>query len=154
MPTVKAIPDDYPRVTPYLCVNGAEAAIEFYSTVFGATERMRLPTPDGKIGHSEVQIGDGLIMLSDEFADWGVMAPPTVGGSPVTIGVYVEDVDSVYAAAIAAGATETMPVKDHFYGDRSGQFIDPFGHKWNVSTHIEDVTPEEIQERMKAEFGG
>lgn len=154
MTPVKAIPDDYPRVTPYLCVNGAEAAIEFYSKVFGATERMRLPTADGKIGHSEVQIGDGLIMLSDEFADWGVTAPPTVGGSPVTIGVYVEDVDVVHAAAIAAGATETMPVKDQFYGDRSGQFIDPFGHKWNVATHIEDVTPEKIQERMKAEFGG
>lgn len=154
MSPVKAIPDGYPRVTPYLCVNGAEAAIEFYSTVFGATERMRLPTPDGKIGHSEVQIGDGLIMLSDEFPDWGVTAPPTVGGSPVTIGVYVEDVDSVYAAAIAAGAMGTMPVNDQFYGDRSGQFIDPFGHKWNVATHIEDVSAEEIQERMRAEFGG
>lgn len=154
MSAVKAIPDGYTRVTPYLCVNGAEAAIEFSAAVFGATERMRLPTPDGKIGHSEVQIGDGPIMLSDEFPDWGVTAPPTVGGSPVTIGVDAEDVDAAYEAAIAAGATGTMPVKDQFYGDRSCRFIDPFGHKWDVATHIEDVPPQEIQERMKAEFGG
>jgi PhnB protein len=154
MSPVKAIPDNYPRITPYLCINGAEEAIGFYSAVLGAKERMRLPTADGKIGHAELQIGDGLLMVSDEFPDWGVTAPGTTGGSPVTISIYVEDVDTVYAAAIAAGATETMPVTDHFYGDRSGQFVEPFGHKWNVATHIEDVASDEIQRRMKAEFGG
>lgn len=154
MSTVNPIPDTYPRITPYLCVDGAEAAIDFYGKVFGATERMRLPMPNGKLGHAEVQIGDGVLMLSDEDPDWGALAPGTVGGTPVTVSVYVEDVDAVHAAALEAGATETMPVKDQFYGDRSGGFVDPFGHKWMVATHIEDVSPEEIERRMQAEFGG
>lgn len=154
MSTVNPIPDTYPRITPYLCVDGAEAAIDFYGKVFGATERMRLPMPNGKLGHAEVQIGDGVLMLSDEDPDWGALAPGTVGGTPVTVSVYVEDVDAVHAAALEAGATETMAVKDQFYGDRSGGFVDPFGHKWMVATHIEDVSPEEMEKRMEAEFGG
>jgi PhnB protein len=147
MAKVKPIPDGYPRVTPYLCVNGAAAAIDFYSRVLGATERMRMPGPDGKIGHAELQLGDSVIMLADEFADMGFSSPKTIGGTPMTIHVYVEDVDAVFDQAIKAGATSVEPVKDQFYGDRSGQFEDPFGHRWNVSSHVEDVSPEEMARR-------
>ena len=155
MASVNAIPDDYPRISPYLCVAGAAEAIEFYKTVFGATERLRMPAPDGKIGHAEILIGDGLIMLADEFPERNVLGPKSIGGSPVTIAVYVEDVDAVFKRAIEAGAEEQGPLEDQFYGDRSGQFVDPFGHSWSVASHIEDLTPEELKARSeKAMTGG
>jgi PhnB protein len=151
MPDVNPIPDGYPQVTPYLCVDGANEAIEFYSKVFGATERMRMDGPDGKVGHAEVQLGQGLIMLADPNPDIGVRDPKDIGGTPVTISVYVENVDDVFARAIDNGATELRGIEDQFYGDRSGQFEDPFGHKWSVATHLEDVSPEEMEKRA-AEF--
>ncbi len=144
---VKPIPEGYPQVTPYLCIDGAGAAIEFYRDVFGATERMRMPAPDDTIGHAEVQIGDSVIMLSDEFPDMGMRGPKTLGGTPVTLSVYVDDVDTVFDRAVSAGATAVRPVEDQFYGDRSGQFEDPFGHHWSVASHIEDVPPEEMAKR-------
>jgi PhnB protein len=154
MATVKPIPDNYPQVVPYLCVDGASAAIEFYRNVFGASERMRMSEPDGTIGHAELEIGTALIMLSDEYPDLGIRAPKTIGGTPVTISVYVEDVDDVFTRAIDAGATALRGVKDQFYGDRTGQFEDPFGHRWSVATHIEDVSPEEMAERAAAATNG
>jgi PhnB protein len=147
---VKAIPDDYPRVTPYLIVDGAGAAIDFYSSVLGATERVRMAGPDGKVGHAELGIGDSVIMLADEHLDMDVRGPQTVGGTPVTLHVYVEDADSVFERAIQAGAKALQPVEGKFYGDRAGQFEDPFGHRWNVSTHVEDVPPEEMSKRAAA----
>ena len=153
MSDVKPIPDGYPRVTPYLCVDGAAAAIDFMVEVFDATERMRMPMPDGKVGHAEVAIGDGLIMVSDEYPEMDVLGPKAVGGTAVTISVYVEDSDATFDKAIAAGATVVQPVDTHFYGDRSGQFIDPFGHKWNVSTNVENVSPEEMDRRRDEFFG-
>lgn len=154
MTPVKPIPDGYPQLTPYLCVDGAIAAIEFYTSVLGATERMRMPGPDGKIGHAELVIGGSMIMLSDEYPDMGARSPKTIGGSPVTLTLYIEDVDSVFDRAIAAGATALRPVEDQFYGDRSGQFEDPFGHRWSVSTHVEDVPPDEMAKRAAALAGG
>ena|SRR5690349_8425339 len=151
---VKPIPDGYPRVTPYLIVDGAAEAIAFYSSVLGAAQRGDAMTmPNGKIGHAELSIGDSLIMLADEAPDWGAVGPRTVGGTPVTIHVYVEDVDAVFADAVAAGATEVQPVTDQFYGDRSGTFDDPWGHRWNVATHVEDVPPDEMVERAMAAMG-
>ena len=153
MAKVKPIPDGYPRVTPYLHVDGANRAIEFYSTVFGATERMRMPAPGGRIGHAELQIGDSVIMLADEFPDMNVRGPKAIGGTPVTVMVYVEDVDQVFNRAIKAGAKEIRPVMDQFYGDRSGEFEDPFGHRWNVATHVEDVPPDEMAKRAATVMG-
>ena len=147
MATVQPIPEGYSQVTPYLCVDGASAAIEFYGQVFGATERMRMPEADGKIGHAELQLGDSVIMLSDEYPEIGIRSPNTIGGTPVTMSVYVEDVDSVFDRAVTAGAKALRPVEDQFYGDRSGQFEDPFGHRWSVATHVEDVSPEEMAKR-------
>jgi PhnB protein len=154
MANVKPIPSDYPRVTPYLAVDGADAAIRFYATVFDAKERMRIPAPEGRIGHAELQLGDSVIMLSDEYPDMGVRGPKSLGGSPVTISVYVQDVDQTFDRAIKAGATSVRPVADQFYGDRSGQFDDPFGHRWNVATHIEDVSPDEMARRAAKMMGG
>ena len=151
---VKPIPEGYPQVTPYLCVDRAADAIDFYSKVFGAKERMRMPAPEGKIGHAELQIGDSIIMLADEFPDMGALGPRSVGGTPVTISVYVEDVDAVYDRAVAGGAKPVRPVEDQFYGDRSGQFEDPFGHRWSVASHVEDVPPDEMQRRMQQMMGG
>ena len=151
---VQPIPEGYPRVTPYLCIDGAAAAIDFYGTVLGTTERMRMPSPGGKIGHAELQLGDSVIMLSDEMPDMGAVSPKTVGGSPVTLSVYVEDVDDVVARAEQAGATVLTPVDNQFYGDRSGQFEDPFGHRWNIATHVEDVSPEDMGKRMAEMMGG
>jgi PhnB protein len=149
MADVKPIPDEYPQVVPYLCVNGAAAAIQFYSQVFGATERLRMPGPDDTIGHAELQLGDSVIMLSDEFLEMNVRSPKTIGGSPVTLSVYVEDVDAVVERAVQAGATVLRPVENQFYGDRSGQFEDPFGHRWSVATHVEDISPEEMTRRAE-----
>ena len=145
---VKPIPDTYPRVTPYLIVDDANAAIDFYVSVLGAEERMRMPGPDHRVGHAELTIGDSMIMLADEFPDMGVRSPKSVGGSPVTIHVYVEDVDATVALAVEAGATITRPVEDKFYGDRGGEILDPFGHRWSFASHVEDLSPEEMQRRM------
>jgi PhnB protein len=148
MANAKPIPEGYPQVIPYLCVDGAAAAIEFYGKVLGTQERMRMPGPEGKIGHAELEIGDSLIMLADEHPDMGFLSPKSIGGTPVTISVYVENVDDVFERALEAGATSVRSVEDQFYGDRSGQFDDPFGHRWNVSTHVEDVPPDEMEKRM------
>lgn len=150
----KPIPDGYPRVTPYLIVDGAAEAIDFYTSVLGAEQRgSRMEMPNGKIGHAELSLGDSLLMLADEAPDHGAVGPRSVGGTPVTIHVYVEDVDDVFARALAAGAKELRPVSDEFYGDRLGQFEDPWGHKWSVATHVEDVSAEEMAERAKAAMG-
>jgi PhnB protein len=141
------IPDGYPRVNPYLIVDGAAAAIDFYTSVLGATERMRMEGPDGKVGHAELEIGDSVIMLADEHPEIDALGPRTVGGTPVSLHVYVEDVDGVFERAIGAGAKALRPVEDKFYGDRSGGFEDPFGHRWDVSTHVEDIPPEEMSKR-------
>jgi PhnB protein len=146
----KPIPDDYPRVTPYLIVDGADAAIDFYCSVLGATERVRMPGPDGRIGHAELQLGDSMIMLADENAQMDVRGPRAIGGTPVSLHVYVEDSDAVFGRAVQAGAKGLRAVEDRFYGDRSGQFEDPFGHRWDVSTHVEDVPPEEMSKRAAA----
>lgn len=155
-PSVKPIPDGYPQVSPYLIVDGAMQAIDFYTKVLGATERMRMGAPGGKIGHAELQFGDSVVMLADEFPDMGYRGPKSLGGTPVTIGVYVEDVDKTFDAAIKAGAKELRPVENQFYGDRSGQIEDAWGHRWSISTHVEDVPPEEMQRRAAAmaEGGG
>jgi PhnB protein len=144
------IPEGYPRVTPYLIVDGAGAAIDFYCSVLGASERMRMPGPDGRIGHAELQLGDSLIMLADENVQMDVRGPATIGGTPVLMYVYVEDSDAVFERAVQAGARSVRPVEDRFYGDRSGQFEDPFGHRWDVSTHVEDVPPEEMSKRAES----
>ena len=154
MAAAKPIPDDHPRVVPYLCVDGAAEAIAFYVDVLGARERMRMAQPDGRVGHAEVEIGDGMIMLSDPYPEMGVKSPKDLGGTPVTISVYVEDVDRVFGRAVQAGARALQDVENKFYGDRSGQFEDPFGHKWNVATHVEDVSPEEMARRAAAFTGG
>jgi PhnB protein len=146
-------PAESHTVGPYLCVDGAAAAIDFYTDVFDASETYRIPAPDGKIGHAEVKIGDSLVMLSDEYPEMNVRGPKTIGGSPVTLTVFVPDVDATFAKALAAGATEVRPVEDQFYGDRAGQIEDPFGHRWSIHTHIEDVSPEEIDRRAAAMFG-
>lgn len=153
MGDVKPIPEGYPTITPYLCIAGAAAAMEFYGKVFGAKERMHMPAPDGKIGHAELQVGDSLIMLSDEFPGMGARSPGTVGGTPVMLSVYVEDVDAVFQRALQLGATEVRAVEDQFYGDRLGMFEDPFGHRWSVATHVEDVPPEEMAKRASAAMG-
>jgi PhnB protein len=153
MSTVKSIPDDYPRLSPYLCVDGADAAIAFYSEIFGGTVRMRLSGPDGKVGHAELQIGDSVLMLSDEWPEMGVRGPGAYGGTAVTLGIYVDDADTVVARAVERGATVIRPVEDQFYGDRSGQILDPWGHRWSIATHVEDVAPEEIARRAAAMSG-
>jgi PhnB protein len=154
MSPVKPIPDGYPRVSPYLCVNGGTTALDFYKSVFGATERMRMPAPDGRIGHAELQFGDSVIMLADEYPEMGIRSPRAVGGTPVTISVYVEDVDAVFNRAVAAGAKSLRAVETQFYGDRSGQFEDPFGHRWSVATHVEDVAPDEMERRAANAMSG
>ena len=147
---VNPIPDGYQRVTPYLIVDGASAAIDFYREVLGANERMRMPGPGDKVGHAEIEIGDSVIMLADEHPDMNAHGPKTVGGTPVTLHVYVEDADAVFERAVQAGAKALRPVEDQFYGDRLGEFEDPFGHRWSVATHVEDVTPEEMEKRRAA----
>ena len=154
MADVKPIPDGYPQVIPYLIVDGGEAAIGFYSKVLGATERMHMPSPGGRIGHAELELGDSVIMLADEHPDMGILGPRSVGGTPVMISVYVEDVDSVFERALAEGAKSVRPVENQFYGDRTGQFEDPFGHRWSVATHVEDVPPGEMEKRAAEAMAG
>jgi PhnB protein len=151
---VKPIPDEYPRVMPYLIVDGAGAAIDFYRSVLGATERGRMPAPGDKIGHAEIEIGDSIVMLADEAPEMDASGPRSVGGTPVSLYVYVDDVDRVFDRAVQAGATPLQPVEDRFYGDRSGQFEDPFGHRWGVATRVEDVPPDEMSKRMEAMHAG
>jgi PhnB protein len=151
---VKKIPDGYTAVTPYLTVKGAAQAIDFYKKAFDAEEVMRVPMPDGKIAHAEVRIGGSTVMLHDEAPDWQAFSPQTIGDSASSIMLYVNDVDAVVKRAVAAGATLTMEVADQFYGDRAGGLKDPFGHKWHVATHVEDVAPQELERRMKEKFGG
>ncbi len=147
--TVKPIPEGYHTVTPYLIIRGAAEAIEFYKQAFAATEVMRLPAPGGKLGHAEIQIGDSRIMLADEVPEMGFQSPTALGGTAVSICLYVEDVDALFQQALDAGGKEQRPVQDQFYGDRSGTLEDPFGHVWTIATHKEDLTPEEIEKRMQ-----
>jgi PhnB protein len=154
MADVKPIPDDYPQVIPSLAVDGASEAIEFYCTVFGATVRMRMDGPGGKVGHAELQLGNSVIMLADEYPEVGHKGPKAYGGSPVTLSVYVEDVDATFERAVGLGAKTLRAVENQFYGDRSGQFEDPFGHKWNVATRVEDVPPDEMEKRAAEAMGG
>ena len=147
---VKAIPEGFHSVNPYLCVSDAARAIEFYKEAFGATERMRMEAPGGKIGHAEIQIGDSIIMLADEHPELNFRSPKTLGGPSSHFMIYVEDVDARVEQAVAAGAKLVKPVKDEFYGDRSGSVEDPFGHLWYISTHMEDVTREEMERRVAA----
>jgi PhnB protein len=148
---VSYIPKDYNSVTPYLVVKGAAQAIEYYKKIFGATETVRMNGPDGKVGHAELKIGNSHIMLADENPDMGQghTSPATTGGSPVSLYVYLPDVDQVVARAAAEGAKILKPVQDQFYGDRNGFIQDPFGHLWGIATHVEDVSPKDMQERMK-----
>lgn len=150
---VPPIPAGYHSVTPYLLIRGAADAIRFYTEAFGATEVMRLQGPDGKIGHAEVRIGDSHVMLADEVAEMDFLGPQSRGGTTVSLLIYVENADAVFAKALAAGATEMKPLCDQFYGDRSGTVVDPWGHVWTVATHVEDVSPEEIQKRFEEFFG-
>ena len=150
---VKPIPEGYHSVTPYLIIKNAAEAIEFYKKAFGATELFRMDQPDGKIGHAEIKIGDSPIMLSDEFPEMGYRGPQSLGGSPVSIMLYVEDVDTVVDRATTAGAKLDRPVEDKFYGDRTGSLTDPFGHIWHVGTHKEDVSPQEMEKRAAAAAG-
>src|SRR3954447_20068933 len=154
MAKVNPIPAEYPRVSPYLTIDGAAKAIDFYTDILGATVRGRMDGPDGKVGHAELELGGSVIMLADAFPDMGAPTPKALGGSPVTMMVYVEDVDDVFARAIKAGAKEIAAVQDQFYGDRSGQFEDPFGHRWNVASHVEDISPEEMGKRAAKMRGG
>jgi PhnB protein len=148
---VEPIPPGYHTVTPYLIIKGAAKALEFYKKAFGATEHLCLPQPGGKIAHAEIKIGDSIIMLADEVPEMGYLGPESLGGkSPVSILLYVEDVDSLYKQAIAAGGKELRPLADQFYGDRSGTLADPFGHVWTIATHVEDVSQEEIDRRFAA----
>jgi PhnB protein len=146
---VNPIPEGYHSVTPYLIVKGAAKAIDYYKRVFGATEIMRMPGPNGTVGHAEIKVGDSVIMLADE-QQGNFRSPEGLGGSPVSLMVYVEDVDSTFKQAISNGAKETRAVQDQFYGDRSGNLVDPFGHVWTVATHKEDVSEEEMKRRMSA----
>jgi len=154
MAKVKQVPDGYHSVTPYLIVDGANDAIDWYTKIFGAKERMRMAAPDNRVGHAELELGDSVIMLADEFPDMGARGPKTIGGSPVGILVYVEAVDAVFDHAVKAGATAREQPEDKFYGDRSGTFEDPFGQVWHVATHMEDVPPDEMAKRAAAMMGG
>ena len=147
---VKPIPDGYHGVTLYLIVDGAAEAIAFYETVFGAAEVYRTARPDGKVGHAEVKIGDSPVMIAEALPELGTKSPRDFGGSPVHMMIYVEACDAVFERAVAAGATVSLPLKDQFYGDRSGTFTDPFGHRWTVATRKEDLSPEEFQKRSEA----
>ena len=148
--TTKPIPDGYRTATPYLIVKGAADAIEFYKRAFGATELLRMADPQGRVGHAEIKIGDSVIMLADEHPSMGYRSPRSLGGSSVSILLYLEDVDGVFERAVKTGAKAQRPVMDQFYGDRSGTLEDPFGHVWTIATHVEDVEPEEMKRRAEA----
>lgn len=148
------IPAGYHTATPYLIVNGAARAIEFYKRAFDATEAVRMDEPGGKVGHAEIKIGDSVIMLADEHPEINARGPQSIGGTPVSLLLYVPDCDAVVAKAVSLGAKVLKPVQDQFYGDRSGTFADPFGHQWTIATHKEDVSPEEMQKRIAALYGG
>ncbi len=145
---VNPVPDGYGSVTAYLIVDDGPAAIKFYEETFGARERLRMEAPDGSIGHAELEIGDSVVMLASEHPGIGAVSPGTLGGTAVSLLLYTEDADGVFAKAIANGATAVRPMQDQFYGDRSGMVRDPFGHQWSIATHVEDVSPEEIRQRM------
>jgi PhnB protein len=147
---VKPIPDGYQGITPYLIIKGAAAAIDFYKKAFGATELMRMPQPDGRVGHAELKIGDAVFMLADEFPEMQTVGPATLGNTSVGLLLYVENADQVFDKAISLGGKVNKPMADQFYGDRNGTLEDPFGHKWTIATHKEDVTPEEMKRRMAA----
>jgi PhnB protein len=147
----KPIPEGYHAITPYLIVKGGAKALEFYARAFGAVERERMQEPGGKVRHAEIAIGDSQVMLADEHPEMGALSPETVGGTPISLHLYVEDVDAVVATAVAAGARLTRPVADQFYGDRVGGVTDPFGHRWFVATHKEDLTREELHRRAAAQ---
>ncbi len=147
---VKPIPDGYHRVTPYLVVDGAAAAIDYYTKVFGAKEKMRMPAPGGKVGHAELEIGDAIVMLADANPQMGHKSPRALGGSPVSLLLYVENADTTVDRAVKSGGRLVRPVENQFYGDRMGGVEDPFGHHWYVATHVEDVSPEEMKRRMAA----
>jgi len=147
--SVKPVPDGYHSVTPYLAIDGAAAALDFYRDALGAKELYRLPMGD-KVGHAEIQIGDSRVMLSDEWPDMGYLGPKKRGGTSVSLMIYLEDVDAAFERAIKAGAVVEKPVENQFWGDRTGSFVDPFGHKWTLATHVEDVPPDEMQKRMQA----
>jgi PhnB protein len=153
VPDVSPIPDAYPRVSPHLSIAGAAEAVDFYTNVLGATERMRMPMPDGTIAHAELDLGGSILMIGEERPDGTDPSPKTLGGSPVALFVYVEDVDDVFERALAAGAQSVQPPEDHFYGDRVAMFDDPFGHRWNLATHIEDVPPDEMERRAAEVMG-
>ena len=144
------VPQDMHTVTPHLVCDGAAAAIDFYKKAFNAVETARLQTPEGKIMHASVRIGDSNVMLVDEFPDYGSVGPKKLNGSPVTLHVYVPNVDQVFEQAVAAGASVRMPVEDQFWGDRYGQVVDPFGHNWSLATHIKDMSPEEMTQAMQS----
>ena len=147
---VSPIPEGYHSVTPYLVMKNAAAAIEFYKKAFGAVELFRMEAPGGKIGHAEIKIGDSPVMLADEYPDMGFRGPESLGGTSVNLMIYVDDVDKIYPEAIAAGGKEMRPLRNQFYGDRSGTLTDPFGHVWTISTHVEDVSEEELAKRAEA----
>ena len=153
MPKARPIPEGYSSVTPYLAIKDAGRAIDFYKKALNATELFRMPTPDGKVAHAEIQIGNARLMLADEFAEMGHLGPKTRGGTTVSFMIYVEDCDRIAKQAMAAGMTERKAMEDQFYGDRSGTYEDPFGHVWTIGTHMEDLTPEEMDRRAKAKFG-
>jgi PhnB protein len=150
---VRPVPDGYHAVTPYLVMKQAAQALAYYDHAFGAIETLRLTAPDGRIGHAEVRIGDSMVMLADEHPELGHVGPQTLGGSAVSLMVYVPDVDKVFARAIAAGAKEKKPIADQFYGDRCGTLEDPFGHVWTIATHVEDVAADEIERRVAKLYG-
>jgi PhnB protein len=149
MAGVKPIPESYPRVCAYLHIDGAADAITFYQQAFGAVERLRMDDPEGKVGHAELVIGDSVVLLADQFLEMDVKGPKVLGGTPVVLSIYVEDIDATISRAVFLGAKITRPIEDKFYGDRVGQIEDPFGHAWSVQTHIEDVSPEEMMRRAQ-----
>ncbi|HTV95475.1 MAG TPA: VOC family protein [Steroidobacteraceae bacterium] len=150
----KSTPEGYHSVTPYLIVKGGAEAINFYQRAFGAVEVMRIPNPDGKIAHAEIKIGDSVVMLADEHPQMGYRSPQSLGGAGVSLLVYLDKVDDVFKGAIASGAKELQPLKNQFYGDRSGTLQDPFGHLWTLATHVEDVAPEELRRRAEKMMQG
>ena len=147
---VKPIPEGYHAVTPYLVVDGAAKAIEFYRNAFGATELVRMAGPEDRIGHAEIKVGDSIVMLCDPMKEMGHKSPKTLGGTPITLMMYVEDVDKTVSSALKAGAQTLRPVENQFWGDRMGGVTDPFGHQWFIATHVEDVSPEEMKRRMES----